>query len=122
MSLFSLPPAVFPSLSARASNQTSAHSKNSASSLYLFSMDSSLVAARSTNNSSNLNRPNNLHTWDLWKIVLRIFKHRNVEFIVAPTNLSERMTSSSTYNATPRRTFTRSMVPQIRSSTLVLTR
>ncbi|KAI0630772.1 PIN domain-like protein [Trametes polyzona] len=26
----------------------------------------------------------NLHTWDLWKIVLRIFKHRNVEFIVAP--------------------------------------
>ncbi|KAI0676003.1 PIN domain-like protein [Trametes maxima] len=26
----------------------------------------------------------NLHTWDLWKIVLRIFKHRNVEFVVAP--------------------------------------
>ena len=26
----------------------------------------------------------NLHQWDLWKIVLRIFKHRNVEFLVAP--------------------------------------
>ena len=26
----------------------------------------------------------NLHTWDLWKIVLRVFKHRNVEFLVAP--------------------------------------
>ncbi|KAL6306247.1 PIN domain-like protein [Sparassis latifolia] len=26
----------------------------------------------------------NLHQWDLWKMVLRIFRHRNVEFIVAP--------------------------------------
>ena len=26
----------------------------------------------------------NIHQWDLWKIVLRIFKHRNVEFLVAP--------------------------------------
>ena len=25
-----------------------------------------------------------LHQWDLWKMVLRIFRHRNVEFIVAP--------------------------------------
>lgn len=27
---------------------------------------------------------NNIHQWDLWKMVLRIFRHRNVEFIVAP--------------------------------------
>ncbi|CCM02615.1 uncharacterized protein FIBRA_04718 [Fibroporia radiculosa] len=26
----------------------------------------------------------NLHQWDLWKMVLRIFRHRNVEFMVAP--------------------------------------
>ncbi|KAH9939148.1 PIN domain-like protein [Amylocystis lapponica] len=26
----------------------------------------------------------NIHQWDLWKMVLRIFRHRNVEFIVAP--------------------------------------
>ncbi|GJE93269.1 XPG I-region protein [Phanerochaete sordida] len=25
-----------------------------------------------------------LHQWDLWKMVLRIFRHRNVEFVVAP--------------------------------------
>lgn len=25
-----------------------------------------------------------LHQWDLWKMVLRIFRHRNVEFMVAP--------------------------------------
>lgn len=25
-----------------------------------------------------------LHQWDLWRMVLRIFRHRNVEFIVAP--------------------------------------
>lgn len=25
-----------------------------------------------------------LHQWDLWRVVLRIFRHRNVEFIVAP--------------------------------------
>lgn len=27
---------------------------------------------------------NNLQQWDLWKMVLRIFRHRNVEFMVAP--------------------------------------
>ena len=25
-----------------------------------------------------------LHQWDLWRMVLRIFRHRNVEYIVAP--------------------------------------
>lgn len=25
-----------------------------------------------------------LHQWDLWRMVLRIFRHRNVEFVVAP--------------------------------------
>ena len=25
-----------------------------------------------------------LHQWDLWKMLLRIFRHRNVEFMVAP--------------------------------------
>lgn len=25
-----------------------------------------------------------LQQWDLWKMVLRIFRHRNVEFLVAP--------------------------------------
>ena len=25
-----------------------------------------------------------LRQWDLWKMVLRIFRHRNVEFIIAP--------------------------------------
>ena len=25
-----------------------------------------------------------IHQWDLWKMVLRIFRHRNVEFIIAP--------------------------------------
>ena len=26
----------------------------------------------------------NLQQWDLWKMVLRVFRHRNVEFMVAP--------------------------------------
>ena len=25
-----------------------------------------------------------LQQWDLWRMVLRIFRHRNVEFIIAP--------------------------------------
>ncbi|KZT25182.1 PIN domain-like protein [Neolentinus lepideus HHB14362 ss-1] len=25
-----------------------------------------------------------LHQWDIWRMILRIFKHRNVEFVVAP--------------------------------------
>lgn len=27
---------------------------------------------------------NGLAQWDLWRMVLRIFRHRNVEFIIAP--------------------------------------
>lgn len=79
-----------------------------------------------------------LQQWDLWKMVLRIFRHRNVEFLVAPyvawaqvrairlfiCTLLTSCTpfgSSSTFNATLSNISTRYTGPPTLSSILVST-
>ncbi|KZT43222.1 hypothetical protein SISSUDRAFT_748663 [Sistotremastrum suecicum HHB10207 ss-3] len=39
-----------------------------------------------------------VHHWDLWRTVLRIFRHRNVEFIVAPYLAWAQVSRSCAYN------------------------